>query len=868
MPYLPLPMIIRRSQLVSLLVSLLGSLLHTAAGVTLPELPRERVDTTYPTIGRLITVRVGDDLQRAIDSAQGGDTLLLQAGATFRGNFRLRKKATHGVIVLRTATPDSQLPQGRRVTPAMRALLARIETPNASPAITTEQGASNYRLVGLEVTTTAPYLYNLVFLDGAPNASLAAMPENIIIDRSYIHGDPRYYCRRGVAMNGRRMAIIDSYIADIQATEDAQAAGGWDGTGPFLIANNFLSATGQNAGFGGALPVMKNVIAEDVEITGNHFFKPLSWKRDHASYAGKSWLIKSHFQLKGARRVVIENNLFENNWADGQDGYAIQLTVRTEGGAAPWMTIEDLTFRYNWIRNSGAGFNISGIDDGREIGEKTARVLIEHNVLEHLGPTAAWGNDGLPFQLLNRPEDLTIRHNTIVKTGSSIAKMPASATPGVRFTFTDNIAQFNTYGFFCTGSTDVSKELAICAPGAMLENNVIVGSGLTQSFRNLPSASATIVTSHEEVGFTDYARSDYRLAPSSRFAARPDPPGANIAALTIARDKAILGSGSHSTSPSTLTPTTPPLAPPPAAPTPTVPAIPSVDALLPLAGAGNGSTFTATFSHGGGVGQHYLGYLLFLPTPNVTKYTAKGSCLVEHNQISNGLRLINDAGDDWLGPISGVPLGPSAGFLQNAQCTINVAGATRTIVGTTVRVTVPVHFKGTLTPVVATFLQAFDVTGKYTGMTQFGTWSPAISATRRGPSMSSTTRRDGAIMTITTTAAHTDGANALAMLTVLISSRIVGGVPCQIVYFPSSRSLNLINDAGSALVGPGVVPGTSGTLSNTRCTIDASLVAVSATSSAVTLALPVTLAATGEHVYVNAFDTTGLTTHWLSGVAP
>src|SRR5215204_5388808 len=59
----------------------------------------------------------------------------------------------------------------------------------------------------------------------------------------------------------------------------------------------------------------------------------------------------------------------------------------------------------------------------------------------------------------------------------------------------------------------------------------------------------------------------------------------------------------------------------------------------------------------GGATQHYLGYILFLPTPNVVNYRATGSCLVEYNRISHGMRLIDNAGTGWLGGISGITLG-------------------------------------------------------------------------------------------------------------------------------------------------------------------------------------------------------------------
>ena len=39
-----------------------------------------------------LTVNAGGDLQAAIDAAHPGDTIVLQAGATFNGPFRLRVK--------------------------------------------------------------------------------------------------------------------------------------------------------------------------------------------------------------------------------------------------------------------------------------------------------------------------------------------------------------------------------------------------------------------------------------------------------------------------------------------------------------------------------------------------------------------------------------------------------------------------------------------------------------------------------------------------------------------------------------------------------------------------------------------------------
>jgi len=54
----------------------------------------------------------------------------------------------------------------------------------------------------------------------------------------------------------------------------------------------------------------------------------------------------------------VEENLFEFNWADAQNGFAILFTVRNQDGGAPWASIEDVTFRGNVIRHAGGGVNI------------------------------------------------------------------------------------------------------------------------------------------------------------------------------------------------------------------------------------------------------------------------------------------------------------------------------------------------------------------------------------------------------------------------------------------------------------------------------------------------------------------------------
>src|SRR5215204_4168115 len=62
--------------------------------------------------GSTIVVSAGGNLQAALNQAQPGQIVQLQAGATFDGNFILPVKTGTSYITVRTSTPDSRLPGG------------------------------------------------------------------------------------------------------------------------------------------------------------------------------------------------------------------------------------------------------------------------------------------------------------------------------------------------------------------------------------------------------------------------------------------------------------------------------------------------------------------------------------------------------------------------------------------------------------------------------------------------------------------------------------------------------------------------------------------------------------------------------------
>ncbi|MGB2716076.1 MAG: hypothetical protein WBC51_17980, partial [Vicinamibacterales bacterium] len=209
-------------------------------------------------------VHAGDDLQAVLDAAQPGDTILLDAGVTFRGNFVLGVKPGTSYITVRSNTRDDLLPgPDTRITPASSSLLARIESSNENPALITAAGAHHWRLLLLEIGPTDLGVGEILRLGEGwiEQSLLSQVPYEIEVDRVYIHGHPLYGQKRGIAMNARSVTIKNSWISDIKAVgRDTQAIGGWNGPGPLRVENNYIEASGENILLGGATPAIQGVI--------------------------------------------------------------------------------------------------------------------------------------------------------------------------------------------------------------------------------------------------------------------------------------------------------------------------------------------------------------------------------------------------------------------------------------------------------------------------------------------------------------------------------------------------------------------------------------------------------------------------------
>jgi hypothetical protein len=333
------------------------------------ELPRDTLRDPFPALVRSVPVPAGWNLQDAMNAAQAGDQIVLAKGASYIGNFLWTRCLAGWVTIV---TGGATLAEGQRATPTIAAAqgFAKLVTPNVAPAVVAKNGACKLWLSRVEVTGTAQsatvnYNYGLVRL-GEDETTIAALPSDIVLERTYIHGTPTTSVQHGVVFNARRLTLKDSWVSEIHwPGTESHCVAGWDGVGPFRISNSYLNCASINVLFGGATPKIVGAYSGDVELDRNHFTKDTLWR-------GKGSGVKNLLEFKNARRVLSTANVFENVWSDGQEGMAINL--QSNGEYNPLTA--DLTFWWNDIRNVNQCFVLLA-HDNLGFGVAMARVVVE-----------------------------------------------------------------------------------------------------------------------------------------------------------------------------------------------------------------------------------------------------------------------------------------------------------------------------------------------------------------------------------------------------------------------------------------------------------------------------------------------------------
>jgi hypothetical protein len=557
------------------------------------ELPRVYIQTAMantPTPGTTISVSAGGDLQSALNSADCGDTIQLQAGATFTGVFTFPAKSCddNHWIILRTSASDSALPaEDNRLTPcyagvsflpgrpalgcsAPKNVLAKLVMPtSASGPIIFASGANHYRLIGLEITrltgTGDVYALSSIAVGGTAN--------NLIFDRVWMHGTAHDDTTRGVSLGGSTyVSIIDSFLTDFHcvsvtgACTDAQAINGGLGNspmGPYKIADNFLEASGQSILFGGGIAT---ATPTDIEIRRNHMFKPFTWMKGQLGYVGGTngnpFIVKNHFELKNAQRVLMDGNIMENSWGGfSQVGFAILLTPKNQSSGSsnvcPACQVTDVTIRNSSIRHVAAGIQIAnGRSDNGGVALAGERYSIHDVIVDDIDGVKYDGPGefaevamGLGSPVLR---NVTINHVTAFPT-STLMTIGGQLAPNPRmtnFVFTNSIVLTGPYPVWSTGGGPTNcayhdsplTTFNACFSGYSFTHVAVIGSSSNFPVSTWPKGNF-FPSSGVAVQFVNYnagSGGDYHLRPSSPYKGVATD-GKDLGADVDAVDSAIAG---------------------------------------------------------------------------------------------------------------------------------------------------------------------------------------------------------------------------------------------------------------------------------------------------------------------------------------
>jgi hypothetical protein len=198
---------------------------------------------------------------------------------------------------------------------------------------------------------------------------------------------------KAITLNADNSWMEYNYIEKMHwwGAESHAASYGFD-NGPTKIAHNYMDG-GSGALFsGGAAADSGGGPGSDNEIRGNYLGRDLNYRflTGGASNSPSppwgcgpfdgtashntcpfTWAIKNSYESKVGHRNLIDGNIIENVWSDGQSGFAILMNVEaTSGGQAagifdpvtglPASYLDNVRLSNNWVRNSPQAIQMLG----------------------------------------------------------------------------------------------------------------------------------------------------------------------------------------------------------------------------------------------------------------------------------------------------------------------------------------------------------------------------------------------------------------------------------------------------------------------------------------------------------------------------
>lgn len=420
-------------------------------------------------------------------------------------------------IVIRTTTPDSQLPPpGTRMNPAWHSKLATLEADAPlSQAPYTGNGFNNTTLrttvftfgnidpnghsmianiwlVGLELVTGD--ISNTKSDDPEPWWDLVAIPISATdnyLDRCYIHG--RGYPNRiatAVYWDGKNNGFLNNYFDKLDywhsvngcqsvpsrfVSEGTNAMIGGTGPGPYFFINNYVEGAGNlwHHDGGGAIEHPQT----DYVYIRNTFSVPTKYQFGAPGSDGRSYYNRQPLEWKGGHRILLDGNVFDHNYHHVATSTLLFTSVGVNSGLG--YGISDVTITNNTWQHVPAVLTVASTQGGQYQTPPVNRILVRNNVMDDINGNYYAPLDGLNgcdsqchcrpwtgwvFQGFGDGEDRIVERNTI--TGLSgivpvLFRLGHSQIEGLKVT--GNILDIEADGASVEGDVNDAGGQAKCA---------------------------------------------------------------------------------------------------------------------------------------------------------------------------------------------------------------------------------------------------------------------------------------------------------------------------------------------------------------------------------------------------------------------
>jgi hypothetical protein len=393
----------------------------------------ERINNGGGNGGTVINVKPGDVLQSVIEQALAGSILSIDNAYITSESITVDKP-----LALIAATPVGA---------------GRISIGARVPQI---NGKFTHTAPGVSLTSLA--------INGVNNADFLLTTFDGTIMKQCILTGSQYGQHRAIWADSKNVQIVDSYIANIFESIDCQAIFAYNGCDGLTVDNCYLEASGENILFGGADADSADKLPKNITINNCDITKNLTWQ------GAPGITVKNLLELKCAINVKMTNCRLSNCWTQGQTGYAIILTVRNQGGTAPFSIVKNVVIDNCQISNVGAGVQFLGRDDSQPSQVMTG-VQISNN---HFSIDSALGASR-QFFISSGPENVLLVNN--VFEGANLNSFLSFDNPAFQcpnFEFDGNEFQEGDYGIFGTNASALGQAvLDMYTPGYKCSNNIV-----------------------------------------------------------------------------------------------------------------------------------------------------------------------------------------------------------------------------------------------------------------------------------------------------------------------------------------------------------------------------------------------------------